>query len=298
MHASSKANRFTVFVREEAPYLFFRLIARELAKTLPQELVQARPDLFPSCEGIQILKKFGENFRGVGDSEEARLTCINLYHLHLRLQAKLDARRLARQFLTGTKENRGNWNALGASAELEAIITFLSRWYLSLESLTAIATSGLVTGKCVTQDATLGTISEPGQLALDACDDYFGFPTRLALLFREIGASAWERRQQLPVIPLGATSFLTQTDFDLVADDFHRRLTEIYHEFVCSPVGLNFYPGVREALSENEVRDLRPRLKPTLPWLASWWRGDKLNHTITWSLTSNRHDASPVRCRL
>ncbi|RSM12491.1 hypothetical protein CDV31_006332 [Fusarium ambrosium] len=149
----------------------------------------------------------------------------------------------------------GPISSMGVGAELEAIITFLSRWYLSLESLTAITTSGLVTGQCVTQDATLGTISEPGQLALDACDDYFGFPTRLALLFREIGASAWERRQQLSVLPLGATSFLTQTDFDLVADDFHKRLTEIYQEFVCSPVGLNFYPGVREALSESDVHD-------------------------------------------
>ncbi|KAI8661101.1 hypothetical protein NCS55_00979300 [Fusarium keratoplasticum] len=191
-------------------------------------------------------------------------------------------------------------SSLGISSELEAIITFLSRWYLSLESLTAIATSGLVTGQCVTQDATLGTISEPGQLALDVCDDYFGFPTRLALLFREIGASAWERRQQLSVIPRQATSFLTQTDFDLVADDFHKKLTEIYHEVVCSPVGLNFYPGVREALSESEVRDFTASTEAYLSMarILVERRSGKLNNAITWSLTGNRHDASSVCCRL
>jgi hypothetical protein len=65
-------------------------------------------------------------------------------------------------------------------------------------------------------------------------------------------------------MPLRTTSFLTQTDFDLVAEDFHKKLTEIHHEVVYSPIGLNFYPGVREALSKSKVRDFAASTKAYL----------------------------------
>ncbi|KAM5381905.1 hypothetical protein ACJZ2D_002895 [Fusarium nematophilum] len=85
----------------------------------------------------------------------------------------------------------------GPGAKLEAIIKFLSRWYLNLESLTSITRSGLLTGQCVVQDEASGVITDPPLPSLDACDDYYRYPAKVALLLREIGASAWERRQQL-----------------------------------------------------------------------------------------------------
>lgn len=145
----------------------------------------------------------------------------------------------------------------GSNAEFDAIITFLSRWYLSLEALTSLTASGLVTGQCVVQDSALGTITEPEPFILDVCDDHFSYPTRLAVLLREIGAAAWERHWQLSTSQSAGTSEsvrLTQHDFDLYADNLNAALTQISTVVLDSSGELAFYPGVREELSDTDVK--------------------------------------------
>ncbi|KAK7424523.1 hypothetical protein QQX98_000488 [Neonectria punicea] len=146
-----------------------------------------------------------------------------------------------------------------ASADIDAIDKFLSRWYLNVESLASMTSAGLVTGQCVVQDSTWGTITEPDQFALDVCDDHFGYPARLAMLFREIGASAWERRRQLSLWPslteeTAGFTVLTQQDFHLDADTLQASLDTISADTLHSSRGLAFYPGVREELSDTDVR--------------------------------------------
>lgn len=144
----------------------------------------------------------------------------------------------------------------GSNAEFDAMITFLSRWYLSLEALTSLTASGLVTGQCVVRDSALGTITEPELFILDVCDDHFSYPTRLAVLLREIGAAAWERHWQLSSSPAAGTPesvVLTQHDFDLYADNLNAALTQISTAVLDSSGELAFYPGVREELSDTDV---------------------------------------------
>ena len=108
------------------------------------------------------------------------------------------------------------------------------------------------------QDTTWGTITEPEQFNLDVCDDHFCYPARLALLFREIGASSWERRRQLSLTSAEAAArapLLTQQDFELDADTLLLSITEIESDILHSSNELSFYPGVREELSESDVRD-------------------------------------------
>lgn len=159
-----------------------------------------------------------------------------------------------------------NANFSNGSAELEAIVRFLSRWCLGIESLTSITSSGLVAGQCVIQDATSGTISEPREYVLDVCDDHFGYPTKLAFLFREIGASAWERKRQasLSCTETLQIPFLTQPDFDIIADTLQSSLDKISADFSCPTCDLKFYPGVRDELSEDDIRDFAASTKAYL----------------------------------
>lgn len=158
-------------------------------------------------------------------------------------------------------------NPSSHTAELEAVIRFLSRWLLTVESLSSLTSSTLDTEQCVVDDHTWRPISsEPEELALDVCDDHFGYPTRLALLFREIGAASWERRRQLPskdkeVSPDASPDsspripILTEQDFEGIADSLQYRLNQIAAETIYAPNGLSFYPGVREELTDRDVHD-------------------------------------------
>ena len=145
---------------------------------------------------------------------------------------------------------------ISSSIELDTIISFLSRWYLSLESLTALTPSGLITGQCVVLDSTDGVISEPESLMLDVCDDHFSYPTRLAIIIREIGASAWERRRRElseSFIETSTSTCLTQEDLDADAKNLHARLTQMSADILNSSGEPLFYPGVREGLTDDDV---------------------------------------------
>lgn len=95
---------------------------------------------------------------------------------------------------------------------------------------------------------------------LDVCDVHFGYPAKLALLFREIGASAWEQRRQLSLSLSSSEAtaeftILTQQDLHLDADTLHSSLEQILADILHSSRGLAFYPGVQEELSDNDIRD-------------------------------------------
>lgn len=127
---------------------------------------------------------------------------------------------------------------------------FFDRWYLSIESLSSLTTKGLATGPLPLLD-----ISET-VLNGDVCDDQFGYFSKLALVFREIGVAARQRSQDPETQDFSSGSDIFTPDIlDIKADQLqsavYEMLDKVRHE------QLTFYPGVQERLTAQDIQDFR-----------------------------------------
>jgi Fungal specific transcription factor domain len=131
----------------------------------------------------------------------------------------------------------------------------LERWYTSIEALAAISSKGLRAGDLppITSPSPETPIFEAakGEVFLD---DYFGFSTDLVEAFKEIGAAAWERKSlSSPSASESAHAILSEEDMDLEAQNLEQCIMDMIARDSTAPP--NFYPGVKEKLSDEVVRE-------------------------------------------
>ncbi|EEA20387.1 C6 finger domain protein, putative [Talaromyces marneffei ATCC 18224] len=134
---------------------------------------------------------------------------------------------------------------------------YLDRWYRSIVALTALNGNGPPIGETWAHTDT--TVSDDP----DYLDDYWGFTVHLASIFREIGALAWQRHQD----NITTSQFKTlepikkeeeEKDVESNIDEQAARLEKSVLGLIArynQNAGLVFYPGVKEKLSEESIRE-------------------------------------------
>ncbi|QGA17775.1 hypothetical protein EYB26_005451 [Talaromyces marneffei] len=133
---------------------------------------------------------------------------------------------------------------------------YLDRWYRSIVALTALNGNGPPIGETWAHTDT--TVSDDP----DYLDDYWGFTVHLARIFREIGALAWQRHQD----NITTSQFKTlepikeeeEKDVESNIDEQAARLEKSVLGLIArynQNAGLVFYPGVKEKLSEESIRE-------------------------------------------
>jgi hypothetical protein len=139
----------------------------------------------------------------------------------------------------------------------------LERWFTSIEALAATSSKGLRAGDL--PPANLGSVGGEkgchdgegvegeGEGEEVWLDDYFGFSTDLVPVFKEIGASAWERRSILDKRNRGEVPLLSEEDLLTEALALESRLTTMIRRD--RETKARFYPGVRERLEEDVLRE-------------------------------------------
>ena len=132
----------------------------------------------------------------------------------------------------------------GYSAKQRDSTRFLKRWYNMTESFVALTTDGLASG----QLARFGSRTLDGdEEAKVYLDEYAGFATDLTPIFREIGAAAWERRNDVQ------PTILEEGDLDEEAASLATCIWARLDEQKTKPP--NFRPGVEEQLSIRQKAD-------------------------------------------
>lgn len=131
---------------------------------------------------------------------------------------------------------------------------YLDRWYRSIVALTALNGNGPPIGETGAQ--TGATVSDDP----DYLDDYWGFTVHLADIFREIGALAWQRHQDAITTtqPKTLEPIKTEEDAESNIDAQAARLEKSVLGLIArynQHGGLVFYPGVKEKLSEDSIRE-------------------------------------------
>lgn len=133
---------------------------------------------------------------------------------------------------------------------------YLDRWYRSIVALAALNGNGPPIGEA--RPCATYTTSDD----LDYLDDYWGFTINLADVFREIGVVAWRRRHETRPRS-SSTRFLDPLrGEDAIAnfDEEAARLEDLVLGLMArhnQDGGLLFYPGVKEKLSEQSIREFK-----------------------------------------
>ncbi|TIA58666.1 hypothetical protein D6C77_05373 [Aureobasidium pullulans] len=132
-----------------------------------------------------------------------------------------------------------------SSKQRDSTRYFLKRWYNMTESFVALTTDGLASGQ-------LARFGHPRTLDGDEeekvyLDEYAGFATDLTPIFREIGAAAWERRNEIQ------PTILEEGDLDEEAASLATCIWTRLDEAKIAPP--RFRPGVEEQLSSRQKAD-------------------------------------------
>lgn len=142
---------------------------------------------------------------------------------------------------------------------------YLDRWYRSIVALTALNGNGPPIGSA----STRGKAGEGSAVSDDPdyLDDYWGFTVHLAEIFREIGALAWQRHQNItagadPASSASQSQALMKPvksengglDFDDQAAILEKSVLGLINRYT-QRGQLVFYPGVEETLSDDSIRE-------------------------------------------
>ncbi|KAI5244667.1 hypothetical protein E4T43_03626 [Aureobasidium subglaciale] len=131
-----------------------------------------------------------------------------------------------------------------SSKQRDSTRYFLKRWYNMTESFVALTTDGLASGQLARFGPRTLDGDEEEKVYLD---EYAGFATDLTPIFREIGAAAWERRNELQ------PTILEEGDLDEEAASLASCIWARLDEAKILPP--KFRPGVEEQLSSRQKKD-------------------------------------------
>ncbi|KAL3423142.1 hypothetical protein PVAG01_04889 [Phlyctema vagabunda] len=126
--------------------------------------------------------------------------------------------------------------------------SLLARWYVSIEALAALTAKGLHAGQISSGPNT----PEVAEELVDEVylDDYFGFSTDLAQVFKEIGAAAWERKRMNDA---SAHVSLSEEDLEVEANMLERSVWAMIVRDQATPP--KFFPGVAERLAPEVIQE-------------------------------------------
>ncbi|KAI4727887.1 hypothetical protein E4T49_04275 [Aureobasidium sp. EXF-10728] len=131
-----------------------------------------------------------------------------------------------------------------SSKQRDSTRYFLKRWYNMTESFVALTTDGLASGQLARFGPRTLDGDEEEKVYLD---EYAGFATDLTPIFREIGAAAWERRNN------ARATILEEGDLDEEAASLATCIWTRLDEQKARPP--KFRPGVEEQLSLRQKAD-------------------------------------------
>jgi hypothetical protein len=131
-----------------------------------------------------------------------------------------------------------------SSKQRDSTRHFLRRWYNMTESFVALTTDGLASGQLARFESR--TFHGDGEQKV-YLDEYTGFTTDLTPIFREVGAAAWERRNNIQ------PTILQEGDLDEEAASLATCIWARLDEQKTRPP--RFRPGVEEQLSPRQKAD-------------------------------------------